>query len=399
MPPDSTLLKGDALEVLKTLAASSVQTIITSPPYFHLRNYGVAGQIGLEETPDLYVEKLVEIFREARRVLRDDGTLWVNMGDSYAGSGGAYHASTKNRGISNSANRSGFTELGKSSLYQTPAGFKPKDKYGIPWRVALALQADGWYLRQDIIWSKPDPLPEAVLDRPSTSHEYIFLFSKSENYFYDYLAVLEPVTGNAHNRGAGKNPKLQEYVDHEAGRSRANTDFQEKTHLPSAALERNRRSVWTISTAPYRGAHFATYPEELVEICILAGTSARGACPSCDAPWRRIVEKHTPGKSYLPHQKDELLQGKSRTSVIPKEYRKPTTLGWEPSCEHHYHALPPVPCVVLDPFVGSGTTVAVALRLGRSGIGIDLKDQYLDLARKRIQAETVPFPGLEKDCK
>ena len=307
--PLTTLYQGDARDVLLTLADESVQTVVTSPPYWGLRDYGVDGQIGLEPTPELYVENMVSIFREVRRVLRSDGTLWLNMGDSYAGSGAGGGG---NRKGNEHGQHNAVAKKGRPSALPT---HKPKDLVGIPWRLAFALQADGWYLRSDIIWSKPNPMPESVQDRPTKAHEYIFLLTKSARYYYDAEAIREPAqdwglrdrtNGKYHNEGTGLTPH--------SGLANSN----------NAESGRNKRSVWEIPTQPYSGAHFATFPEALVRPCILAGTSEAG--------------------------------------------------------------------VVLDPFAGSGTTLAVATSLGRKSIGIELSDEYMEIARKRITKQTPALP-------
>jgi DNA modification methylase len=259
------LLIGDCIASMRTLAAGSAQTCVTSPPYFGLRDYGHDGQIGLEATPDEYVAKMVEVFREVRRVLADDGTLWLNIGDSYAGGGGGnYSAGTRNnsgQNVTNVRNRPEWLES---------AGLKAKDLIGIPWILALALRTDGWYLRQDIIWHKPNPMPESVRDRCTKAHEYIFLFSKQERYYFDSEAMKEPAVGNA--SGAAASFKR-------SGSKRDQTIPGQGygTHRPEREdvaynETRNRRSVWTVATRPYMGAHFATYPPELIRPCILAGS-------------------------------------------------------------------------------------------------------------------------------
>jgi DNA modification methylase len=277
---DTTILVGDVLEQLVKLPGGSVQCVVTSPPYWGLRDYGHAGQIGLEPTVGEYVEKMVAVFREVRRVLRDDGTLWLNLGDSYTSGGNTTRDPGKSKKHPAFA---GDDNKMKRNRPATPEGLKPKDLVGIPWRVAFALQDDGWYLRQDIIWHKPNPIPESVQDRCTKAHEYVFLMSKSERYFYNKDAVAEKAIGVAGGR--------------------------------------NRRSVWTIPSEPYYGVHFATFPTELPRTCILASTR--------------------PGDT------------------------------------------------VLDPFMGSGTTLQVALELGRSAIGIELNEKYADLARSRLRRLTM----------
>ena len=256
---------GDCREIMRRWAAEGirVQTCVTSPPYFGLRDYGVDGQIGLEDTPEAYVARLVEVFREVRRVLRDDGTLWLNIGDSYAANRSYQVPSTKGGAKHGHGQAAG----GKGS--RVPDGLKPKDLIGIPWMLAFALRADGWYLRQDIIWSKPNPMPESVRDRCTKAHEYVFLLSKSERYFFDSEAMKEPAVSE---KPAGN--KRHKYADaYAAGKSE---EHRTKAGLLSLASvewqKRNRRSVWTVATRPYKGAHFATFPPALIEPCILAGS-------------------------------------------------------------------------------------------------------------------------------
>jgi DNA modification methylase len=257
------LILGNALNI--PLANNSVQCTVTSPPYYGLRDYGVSGQLGLEQSPEEYVEKMVDVFREVKRVLRDDGTLWLNMGDSYAQGGngpGSEYYRDKCAGI-------GTADARALAPKKAPNGYKPKDLLGIPWRLAFALQADGWWLRSDIIWAKPNPMPESVRDRPTKSHEYLFLLTKSARYYYDANAVREPS------------------ADPDGWSKRCEYDFTGRPGLimpdgkPQGIavigrrepnIGRNRRTVWTIPTAPYKGAHFATYPPALVEPCILAGS-------------------------------------------------------------------------------------------------------------------------------
>jgi site-specific DNA-methyltransferase (cytosine-N4-specific) len=266
-PDGCGALVGDALDVLRDLEAGSCRCCVTSPPYWGLRDYGYPQQVGAEPDVNSYVEKLVRIFREVRRVLADDGTLWLNIGDSYTSGGRAWRDDDKK----NPARAMSYRP-------PTPAGLKAKDLVGIPWRVALALQSDGWYLRSDIVWYKPNCQPESVKDRPTRAHEYVFLFSKSEKYYYDHKSVMEPANGGLEMR--------------------------------------NKRTVWAINTEPFPGAHFATFPRALVEPCVLAG-SERGD-------------------------------------------------------------------LVLDPFFGSGTTGDVCIAHKRKIIGIELKQEYADLARKRL---------------
>lgn len=282
---------GDCLEWMKTLATESVQCCITSPPYWGLRNYGVDGQLGLEETPEEYVSKLVEVFREVRRVLRKDGTLWLNLGDTYAGGGRGCKSQKQvsNRGTHN---------MPKSII---PPGCKPKNLVGIPWRVALALQADGYWLRSDIIWHKPNSMPESVTDRPTRSHEYLFLLSKSAKYYYDVDAIRE--------KQKASSLKAYKYVckyknkkrDWPGGIQNNIEKYQGKTREEIAKLPgRNKRSVWTVAHLPYKIAHFATFPEKLIEPCVLAGCPDGGVIMDpfmgsgtvglvCYKRWRRYI--------------------------------------------------------------------------------------------------------------
>lgn len=253
MTQNFRLIQSDVLAGLATLADGSARCCVTSPPYWGLRDYGHAGQLGLEATPEAYVAKMVGVFREVRRVLSDDGTLWLNLGDSYASSGGerAYGSSDGDVGRGPGTRR-----------HDVPAsGLKPKDLVGIPWRVAFALQADGWYLRSDIIWHKPNPMPESVTDRPTKAHEYLFLLTKSAKYYYDHKAVAEAANPANHRNSPGVRRTAPGTQDH-AG-------FKDGRHFKT----RNRRSVWTITPKPFKGAHFAVMPEALVEPCILAGSA------------------------------------------------------------------------------------------------------------------------------
>jgi DNA modification methylase len=265
---------GDCRELLRAMPAASVQTCVTSPPYFGLRDYGVAGQIGLEQTPDEYVAQMVDVFREVRRVLRDDGTLWLNLGDSYLGGGGFAPDAPCNKARAEGDpsawgkfNPAGMNRMAskQSAKPKRLAGLKPKDLIGIPWRVAFALQADDWYLRQDIIWHKPNPMPESVRDRCTKAHEYVFLMSKRERYYYDAAAISEPATH------AGK---VLDYTG-EQKNNKADPDLQ-RTAPRGRKIEigdtRNRRSVWSITSEPFSGAHFATMPPALAELCVKAGS-------------------------------------------------------------------------------------------------------------------------------
>jgi site-specific DNA-methyltransferase (cytosine-N4-specific) len=381
-----TIYQGDARAVLPELPAESVQCCVTSPPYWGLRDYGTAkwegglpdckhvynhgvqgatgqradrtftgqavyrdlcgkcgarridAQLGLEATPELYVARMVEVFREVRRVLRDDGTLWLNLGDSYAanvkGSGG------KNSSTINAKRNENGTVCGKSTVTFDPArfnlsasGLKPKDLVGIPWRVAFALQADGWYLRSEIIWVKPNPMPESVTDRPTKAHEQIFLLAKSERYFYDAAAIKEPSQGREFRRpfgwaDEGDHSAIDHSVRRVKGKGKIHGNLPGRDDAGRACNkpnqeDRNKRSVWTVPASPFPEAHFATFPPDLIKPCIFAGCPAGG--------------------------------------------------------------------VVLDPFMGAGTTALVAKENGRQSIGIELNEEYCELIAKRLAQEVLDF--------
>lgn len=268
------ILLGDALEQLRKLPPESVHTCVTSPPYYNLRDYGAAGQIGNEASVEEYLQTLVSVFREVRRVLRSDGTLWVNMGDSYAGSGkgrmadGTHYDKKPSKSGNYGGTRNGHLKK------TVAAGCKPKDLIGVPWQLAFALRANGWYLRQDIIWNKSNCMPESVRDRCTKSHEYIFLLSKSERYYFDAAAISEPITstkGNARTfRGGGA------YTGGRARDNSAQVERESHGNRENQTGRRNKRDVWTVSTNGFRGAHFAVFPEKLIEPCILAGSPLGG---------------------------------------------------------------------------------------------------------------------------
>jgi len=542
-----TVLHGDALTELATLPAESVHCVVTSPPYWGLRDYGQPGQLGLEPTPEEYVTNMVAVFREVRRVLRSDGTVWLNLGDSYAGSGATSGNDVNGQQGEVGSRASWAKGEGKGigeKRHHPPSGLKPKDLVGIPWRVAFALQQPyytgiipderdrtwlaalldgegtftilcttsphgsgnsyppiaqirmtseavvqraaslvgvaspaqyppsnrgnravyqwrlsggraaavaremypyliekrkqalivwnhqvvrdsyetkrgvtipaaalakqrvcrdlirrlnhgedvdipswmveppgmtepGWYLRSDVIWAKPNPMPESVTDRPTKSHEYLFLLAKSQRYYFDADAVREPHTGGSGwEKSHADRPSRNGFG---SGELAAHERFGEN---PSG---RNIRTVWTIATAPYPGAHFATFPPKLVEPCIKAGTSERGVCPECGAPWERVVEReggerYATGKSAAKNGQGlaTAFSGYTDGSSAPTF----TTTGWRPpDCGHRdtYTGLAPapIPAVVLDPFAGSGTTGMVAQSLSRRAILIDLSVDYL----------------------
>ena len=323
--PDFTLYQGDALDVLRGFRDASVHCCVTSPPYWGLRDYGHDGQIGLEETPEAFVEALVDVFREVRRVLKPAGTLWLNLGDSYSHGGNGSRDAERWPKQSRNDHR---------IEHRNTAGCKPKDLVGIPWRVALALQADGWYLRADIIWHKPNPMPESVTDRPTKAHEYVFLLTKSARYFFDAAAIAEPATWVGPNGAPKKGPHSGQMRER-AGATRGNVAFdgyvgagtQRGVHVKGVShdlgngLTRNVRSVWEITTQPYAEVHFAVFPEELPRRCILAGCPVEGT--------------------------------------------------------------------VLDPLLGSGTTALVARNHGRRSIGIELNESYCQLAASRLSQQSL----------
>lgn len=351
-----TTLHGDCRELLPTLPAQSVQCVVTSPPYYGLRKYSNdPREIGQEPTPAEYVAAMVTVFREVRRVLRDDGVVWLNLGDSYAANRGYQVPDSKHVDVGN----------GKGST--VPEGFKEKDLMGIPWRVAFALQDDGWYLRSDIVWNKPNCMPESVTDRPTRAHEYVFLLSKSPRYFYDASAIAEQ-SASDHPSGNGFKRAARVSYQNAVGTPRGNDAQWQVTPT------RNRRTVWTIPTQPYSGAHYATMPEALIEPCIRAGSSAQ-ACEHCGTAWARVVEstghvnKREP--AHAPHS--------SSTKV--------DSTGWAPTSRATNELQPACACegntgsaasVVLDPFGGSGTVGRVALRLQRRAVLIELNQTYIE---------------------
>jgi len=344
----------------------------------------IDSQIGLEQTPAAYVAQIVAAMREVWRVLRDDGTLWLNLGDSYAAQRGgtSMPAQTVAGGISGKGDAAAFR--GMSNGYSThrnaaAIGYKHKDLMGIPWRVAFALQDDGWYLRSDIIWAKPNPMPESVTDRPTKSHEYLFLLAKQPRYYYDAEAIREDVkasnTGDLRVRARTADGPL-------GGENQHNIERRDYAEIKGA----NARSVWQIATQPYSGAHFATMPPELARRCILAGTSARGQCPKCGAPWTRVIERtdkeDTSARgSTFDGGKTGARDNGDRTQKGPRFTKEAT--GWAASCE--CNAGDPIPQIVLDPFAGSGTTAMVALQNGRRAIGTELNPKYLRLQDDRTQ--------------
>lgn len=470
---DLTLYHGDVSEVLRDLPADHFHCVVTSPPYFGLRDYGDDQQLGLEPTPEAYVERLVEVFREVRRVLRPDGTVWLNLGDSYS-----------------SGDRDSYADdplhAGRGHRRRPRSAAKPKELLLMPARVALALQADGWYVRADVVWGKPNPMPESVLDRPTKSHEHVYLLTRQPSYFYDREATLEPFQPGSAERydygfGGPKNRDLQEADGHGQGRTRmvgrrdvagppppqaetldpslppeaprgadgrrktARVEFHDgrQAHADYAnayggerwpGAGRNMRDVWTIPVEPYKGAHFAVFPAELPRRCILAGTSERGVCPDCGAPWARVVElgeaRPVRGEYLGPIEGDYKRDGSAavvykagrqmvRTSAGWSLLRRDRdAVGWRPTCSC-YDALyerdfpraragkrwqrrtwrersrrravpeafgwPTAPARVLDIFAGSGTTAQVCRDLGRASSSIELSAAYCALIAERTR--------------
>lgn len=305
----------DVLDGLKQLSDCSIDCVITSPPYWGLRDYGIAGQFGLEKTPEEYVQRIVLVFREVRRVLKQNGTIWLNLGDTYAGNLGGNRNGIDNVTWEHAKSEKKRSEkIGTKPLRSKPSeyGLKPKDLVGIPWRVAFALQEDGWWLRQDIIWNKPNCMPDSVTDRCTKSHEYVFLLSKCKSYYYDADSIKEPSSGDWSKKGGS----ILNRTGRLGSAGRNEDSGPSKTYTEEQGAWKNRRSVWNIATKPFREAHFALFPEELIEPMIKAG------CP-----------------------KDGL---------------------------------------VLDPFIGSGTTGLVARKLLRNYIGFELNPEYVAIANKRL---------------
>jgi DNA modification methylase len=410
------ILVGDVREKLRDLPDQSVQCVVTSPPYFGLRDYGDEGQIGLESSPADYIAVLVATFAQVRRVLRADGVVWLNLGDSYAGSWGAQGRPQGETGEMASRSVIHARQIhahpkfgGLTGTRGREMGLKPKDLMMIPARVAIALQEDGWYLRSDVIWSKPNPMPERVTDRPTKAHEYIFLLTKSERYFYDADAIKEPYAPDSFARYAypfGEGNKSQARLDQglrttpigmREYKGQATKDYdaagaQNPSDTKRRILDsmehgagRNKRTVWTVTTQPYEGAHFATYPEALIEPCILAGTSECGQCPQCGSAWERVVEREPSDWAERKAAGEPIrhgLTGAASHGAGAFAGKSAQTLGWQPSCT--CNAGEPTPQVVLDPFCGSGTTGVVACRHNRHFIGIELNASYARLAEKRI---------------
>lgn len=345
------------------------------------------GELGLEPTPDLYIEHMVAVFREMRRVLREDGTFWLNIGDSYASGGRATYRS----GVSD--NKGHLAQNDLSRPIDAP-GIKAKDLLGIPWMLAFALRADGWYLRSEIIWSKQCPMPESVTDRPTCSHEKIFLFAKSARYFFDHEAVKENAESeHPSGNGYARDERLS-YRDDKGARG-------DKAGWSGIGGKRNLRNVWHLGPEPYRDAHFATFPTEIPSRAIRAGTSEHGVCPACAAPYKRLTEPMFPvGHTGATETLYPKGSSGGRISMIRQaareageEYRSDRkTIGWKPTCS--CGAGQPVSATVLDPFSGAGTTALVADRLGRDAIGIELNPEYAKMGKDRVTDDAPLFANV-----
>jgi DNA modification methylase len=392
-PPSARLIYGlDVVDGLKMLEDESIQVVCTSPPYWGLRDYGTGdAQFGLEQSPQEYVARLVEIFREIRRVLRPDGVVWLNLGDSYIGGGSSGHmATTTNMGRPTASY--GAVPTGGRKV----ADLKPKDLAGIPWRVALALQDDGWWLRQEVIWAKANCMPEPVKDRCTRNHETIFMLTKSARYFYDHIAIKEPCGPVSAGNTSRKAPSDIGQISSARGVS--------PPWDATTASGRNKRTVWNVNPRPYPGAHFACWPPELVEPMIKAGSSEKGCCSKCGKPMERMVERTThddPGRGGGAKYRDLSVLGRQHDGhrMLGSDYQAqlnanpPRTVGWEPCpCTNPAKTRR---CVVLDPFCGSATTGMVAMRLGRDFIGIDLNEDYIELAESRLLGRKIKKGDLE----
>jgi|SRR6516164_3875773 DNA modification methylase len=385
------ILIGHVLDKLRELPDESVHCVVTSPPYYGLRSYGTepqvwpdgwSGDLGLEPTLDLYLDHMVEIMREVRRVMRKDATCWLNIGDSYAGSSGSGgHNPKQDR-------NAGSFHNGKRG---TAAGIKPKDLMLIPWRLAIRLQEDGWYVRSAICWTKKSPMPESCTDRPTSAWEPVLLLTKAAKYFYDAEAVREEseTDNREYFRGAGS------YTNGNSFNNSADKPASGRGHVAGTG-KRNLRNVWHLGPEPFAEAHFATFPTEIPRICIKAGTSEKGVCGACGAPVCRVVRKDfvsTRGNSVKAGPSGKGLQttvgwrGDEGCGVTETE-----TIGWQASCSCDAGA--PVPGVVLDPFFGAGTTGLVADQLQRDCIGIELNPEYAAMAERRIRGDGELFADI-----
>lgn len=362
------VLIGDCLAQLRTLPAGSVHCCVTSPPYYGLRDYEAEGQVGLEKTPDEYIAKLVEVFREVKRVLRDDGTLWLNIGDSYSSTA---TQSTGNKIALGGGRANQEAALGRLDKSKLP-GIKLKELIGIPWMLAFALRADGWYIRQDNIWHKPNPMPESVLDRCTKAHEYLFMLTKKPTYFFDAEAIKEPAI---YGPNSGKKEKPKGSFD---GKGPSERDQFIEQSFRAIRPTRNKRSVWTVASKPFKEAHFAVFPPALIEPCIKASTSEIGCCASCGEPLRRIVKRRA---MVIKRSPNNHVKGQTRSAGRMVSPASAITSGWSLACSCEAEIKR---CVVLDPFFGAGTTALVSRSLGRDCIGIEINPKFARMAIERI---------------
>jgi DNA modification methylase len=412
--PESIIYPGSNLDVLPRLPAASVHTCITSPPYWKLRAYLPQGhadkgkEIGGEATPEEYVANLVAIFAEVRRVLRPDGTLWLNLGDTY----NAYNG---NRGGTSS-------RFPQGDKVPAPAeglackSLKNKDLVGIPWMTAFALRAAGWWLRADVPWIKRNPMQESVTDRPAKALEYVFQFAKSPRYFYDRYAALKPLAEASKARGKyphksfakgqfagspvderhpeGKQLAAVDDTQNAEGRSLRTGDlWLESLAAPHGLVGMEDELLGLdVTVVSLRAKHFAAYPPKLVEPLLKVSTSEKGCCPHCGAPWeRQVVKERIATRPGLDTKTEDTTAAQHGNRDPERHVTVVKTVGWKPGCQCPEHE--PVPCTVLDPFCGSGTTGLVALRLGRRFVGIELSEDYCELARTRLEKEATLFGG------
>lgn len=444
-----TIVQGHVLTALARIPDNTAHCVVTSPPYWGLRDYGLEPQVwggdtdcdhewaealtkrngrdwdptikaspvmrndhgsagqfcekcaawrgnyGLEPTISLYVENSVRIFREVRRVLRPDGVCFLNLGDSYVGSGGP--GSQYDNKV-NSKYKENFRKYNNPN--RKVDGLQPKQLAGVPWRVALALQEDGWWLRSDIIWYKPNPMPESVKDRPTRNHEYIFLLTKSKKYFWDQEATREALsesTLNDKRLNSGRHEQGKVYSKYQVSGSEAPPDWYQGKFFGDPAVGRNIRSVWKIATQSTKEAHFATFPFKLVQRCLLAGTSEKGCCPKCGKQWVRIVDRKFVPQQDVSEQKGKRGAGNqkpmdqsSRWNGTPRGTVRTQAHVWTAGCKCGA-GQDPIPCVVLDPFGGSMTTALVAGSMQRSAICTEINPEYVKLGVKRAKEKLGMF--------
>ncbi len=409
--PKNEVLVGDVMDRLNDIPDESVDMVVTSPPYWGLRSYSGdvetvwdgeedcehewaeednycqkcdtwKGQLGLEPKPELYVKHLTDIFREIKRVLKPSGTAWLNLGDTYAGSGNGYGSDPdpKWEGARNDKKKAEPRDI------NIPA----KNLVGIPWRVAFALQKDGWYLRNDIIWHKPNPMPKSVKDRCTTSHEHIFLLSKNKQYFYDADAVREPHETDAPN-------KLRNKAEEMYNQSYPGGHFSEGERPEGHPNGKNKRDVWEITTQPFSGSHFAVFPPELPQTCIKAGCPPK-VCSECGKPYEResdIEREESYGRGNQDYTKQTPSSNAQQdvSGGFP-EVIKRKTKKWKPTCDCDTEEIESG--IVLDPFMGAGTTGLVARKLGRNWLGIEISEKYADMAERRIEQGDKTFQRLQK---